>query len=530
MSQRYRVAACLWLLGSVSAALAQSPTAAERIGLKLGPDTTVYTEPLNSLGYPDYVRILDERNSSGVSRDENFWVLMWQALGNAEMSDRKFLEPVERRLGITIANERKLTDPVSLAGAKYDSDEGKRLSDQWSEAMSRPWTRDEFPWLANWVDHHAAELELIHQAALRPKAYSPLMGGSSDDEKGAVTLLVSVLLPHVQATRHAVRLLVTRAMLRLGEGDVEGSWTDMLDCYRIARHSERGLTLIETLVGYAIRAIAHQPMAHWITTSGVSAEELRARRAELEPLLVPTGLEDAMQTERLMYCDTVLWMATAERGRSTLFSGLSNSDPDEDDPLMAVRNSREMLFSLLMIGSDINVTLQYGNRTYDRLTAALKKETHLERWAAMQEFEKDLSRETAALREPAGIAREYLFSSREKFQTITGRMLTGMLLPAVTATERAHARTIAYARSLGMAFEVQIQYLESGNLPLSEDELNADPVTFLDPFSDKPLRLTMNEKGLTIYSVGFNHVDDGGLTHNEGKDTDDVITRLPLSP
>lgn len=32
-----------------------------------------------------------------------------------------------------------------------------------------------------------------------------------------------------------------------------------------------------------------------------------------------------------------------------------------------------------------------------------------------------------------------------------------------------------------------------------------------DPWSDKPLRMRKTEEGLTIYSVGANGVDDGGL-------------------
>lgn len=81
------------------------PLRASAIGLQLGPDTTVITAPLNASGYPDYAAALDAELSAQVSRDENFWVPMWQAIGNGERSSDEFLSELERKLGISIPRE-----------------------------------------------------------------------------------------------------------------------------------------------------------------------------------------------------------------------------------------------------------------------------------------------------------------------------------------------------------------------------------------------------------------------------------------
>jgi hypothetical protein len=63
---------------------------------------------------------------------------------------------------------------------------------------------------------------------------------------------------------------------------------------------------------------------------------------------------------------------------------------------------------------------------------------------------------------------------------------------------------------------------ENGRLPKSWDELLEKgylKIIPMDPYSDKPLVYKKTDKGFTLYSVGLNFVDDGGIrgTDNNGK-------------
>src|SRR5690606_1861328 len=122
--------------------------------LEPGPETTVVTEPLTESGCPDYVEALNRVASDGVSRDENFWVLMWPAIGNVERSPDDYLRQVEERLQIGIPREPRQIGPVAYwkSRKEFTPEEIDELLAAWSTAWSRQWTRKEFPELAEWLD------------------------------------------------------------------------------------------------------------------------------------------------------------------------------------------------------------------------------------------------------------------------------------------------------------------------------------------------------------------------------------------
>lgn len=512
--------------GAAGAGPIRSPAS---LGLQFGPDTTVISAPLDPYGYPDYVAAINERLSAGVTPEENFWVLMWPAIGNVERSGESYVSTVERMLGVTIPREPRVQDPLQMAGLQYNTAAGDRLLKEWEAAWSRPWTRKEFPVIAHWVDAHREVLEEVHTACLRSKAYAPAVSAASDSPS-----MILVLLPHVQATRSVARLLASRAMLRLGEGDVEGSWQDLLDMHRLAGHVEQGWTLIEALVGYAIRAVAVQPTVYWVAWSELDAESLAQRWTVLEPLLAPPDLSRALDAERFMYLDTVLGLMGGRASpRETIHllepTSSSGEDAETSAAMNQLRKVQQLLFQLLLLGGDVNETLRYGNRFYDDMAAALRPSTHSEREALLQVIEGRVREDARLTRDPGALVTTYLFGPHEELRTMPARTLTGLLLPAVTQVERAHTRAQTYAPLLRAAFLTEAFLRQSGVLPHSVSDLSAAGTTSLiDPFTGEPLRLKIDDRGLVIYSVGINGKDDGGRTNGEGEGCDDLRVLLPL--
>ncbi|MFV0442975.1 MAG: hypothetical protein ACK5Q5_05350, partial [Planctomycetaceae bacterium] len=400
-----------------------------------------------------------------------------------------------------------------------------------SEAMSRPWSRREFPAIARWVDAHAEVLDEVHAACLRPKTYAPLIAG---EDRPAV---VQILLPHVQQLRAAARLLSARAMLRLSDGDIEGSWQDLTDLQRLARHSEQGFTLIEALVGYAIRSIALQPTAHWIARCGLSPEELTARRTVLNELTRTSSLARSMDCERYMYLDTVISLmsgaATPGATMGLLESTSPNDGLDEETSatLQQLRNARDAVFQLLLLGSDVNETLRYGNGIYDDLVTAMQPESHAERRARLREIDKVVAQNATYVQDTGALVKAYLFSSRQQLRELPAKALTGLLMPAVTAVETAQTKAETNRALLDAAMAVQIHFNRTGEIPLSISELKSlDGSPLLDPFNGEPLRMEADARGLILYGVGINGRDDGGQTYREGEDHDDLRIILPLAP
>ncbi|MCA8990966.1 MAG: hypothetical protein KDA88_03260 [Planctomycetaceae bacterium] len=78
---------------------AQSPP------LEISRETTFITEPIGSNGMPDYLGAVRQRMSAGATHENNFWVLVWPAMGNAEHSYPEYIADVERQLGVTIPEQ-----------------------------------------------------------------------------------------------------------------------------------------------------------------------------------------------------------------------------------------------------------------------------------------------------------------------------------------------------------------------------------------------------------------------------------------
>jgi hypothetical protein len=519
----------LVLLGLLATPLsaADKATPADELGLQLGPDTTVVSGPLDAEGYPDYVAALNERLSAGVGRDENFWVLMWPAIGNAERSGEAFIAGVEQKLGVKISREPQIRDPYF--GLNGNTAEFERIDKQYTQAMQRPWTHDEFPEIARSIDANEDFLRQVDAACRRPKTYAPMI--ASSDARPA---MIQILLPHVQAMRSVARLLAARSMLNLGEGNVDAAWQDIITLHRLARHTQRGSTLIECLVGFAIRSIALQPTGHWIAQSGLAPADLDKRWAELAPLARAESLTRSMDSERLMYVDTVIALMS-HRTRSRDMVGLLEpaaliASPDStQESYDSLRSAREMAFQLMFLGSDVNETLRYGNQMYDELVAALEPATHAERAVRLRLIEEKVKKNVAATRDGGALVRAYLFSSREELRQMPGKVLTSLLVPAIASVETAQTRTQAYEPLLHAAFLVQRHLAGDGELPLSLAEVpGADAAGLADPFAEGSVQMLIDGRGLVLYSVGPNGVDNGGKRQDEGDGCDDLRVILPV--
>jgi hypothetical protein len=71
--------------------------------------------------------------------------------------------------------------------------------------------------------------------------------------------------------------------------------------------------------------------------------------------------------------------------------------------------------------------------------------------------------------------------------------------------------------------------IKHGRLPTSLDELvpeflNAVPD---DPFDGRPLRFISDERGCTVYSIGVDGIDDGGVEDSDRRESDIAFT-LPV--
>ncbi len=453
--------------------------------LEVGPDTTVVDGPLRPDGTVDFEAALNARISVGITPANNAAVPLERAFGLADL-------PVELRsrychnLGITeppaegkyVVSERifaqQQTGSPTPAGARYQA-----LLDEMGQAQERPWTRTEFPRVAAWIDLNLEPLKLVEQASLRPKFYAPLVSSGG---------LIEAPYHLAQNLRTAARLLVTRAMLRIAEGDLEGAANDLLTCQRLAGLLGSNSTLIGNLVAMAVDAIATQGEQVWLAQA-LTVEQIQRLDGEVKKLANLTEVAVTFdRNERLTTLDAMqsLWRGTESLGELD----------------RVVRVSR----------IDINVALRRCNAYYDSLVKVMRLDgvrNRAESLMKLHEEQKRLAKE--AVSGPRLIA-NYLWDSRNAVSDSVSIVMVQLLTPAVTQAQTAEDRARMRRELLHVGVALARHHATRGAYPeklemLKPEFLKQIP---LDAFIDLPLHYQVRPDGYLLYSVGPNRKDDGG--------------------
>ena len=136
---------------------------------------------------------------------------------------------------------------------------------------------------------------------------------------GGEEMAIGILMPGVQQYRDAARILVARAMLRIGEGKVNEAWEDLLTCHRLARLAGQGVFLIDALVAVAIDTMAFVGDQALLQSGHPSAAQVVKMRDSLANLPPMSKMVDKIDyAERFVFLDIV--SLAARNGLSSITS------------------------------------------------------------------------------------------------------------------------------------------------------------------------------------------------------------------
>ena len=283
----------------------QSPKPAEQ-GPKRMPlitvskKTTALVSPLDAEGYVDYLAALNQRVSQGVTPQNNAGVLLVRAWGAKEFEPRQRLQYFHL-LGIEpLPNGGPfLTEFPAFVMKKLGRPATKTELADFDRALHEAWSARRMPLISEWLKANAGPLDLVVAATRRSQCYLPLV-----EPPGAG--LQGMPLPGHDGSRKAARLMVARAMLRLGEGKIEEAEQDLLACHRLGRLYGRTPFAIPALVAVAIDSIAFQGDAELLACGNLSAERALAYQDALRKLPALPAMVDVIdRDERFVFLDTV---------------------------------------------------------------------------------------------------------------------------------------------------------------------------------------------------------------------------------
>jgi hypothetical protein len=491
----------------------------------IGPETTYITAPVDKNGYVDYPTALNERLGKGVTPDTNANVLLWQALGphpeGGTMPPDYF-----RWLGAPSPPE---DGEYFIPWNKYVRDNFKdpprylfgwlRGPSEWklywenhvSKFRSSPWRLEEEPQVAAWLRQNEKPLAVAIEGSKRLEYYNPLVSKKSDP---ASARLIGSLLPNVQECRGIALALACRAMARTAYGEMDGAWTDLMACQRLGRLIGRSGTMIESLVGIAIAAIANDAQIVLIGHGVHTRERLRKWLAEVRALPQFPSMADKFDlAERCMTLDS-LTSVIASRGQANFPpGGIGGTLPSD---------LSDRLFSPSI---DWDPALRMINETYDRLAAAARMPDRRARSdvfdGIMDEFEQ---RKIAG----EGLAGQ-LTASRGDRGLAIGNIIMGLMMPAFDKLLNAKDRAEQIHRNLIVALALAAYRADTGRFPARLEDVAPKYLAAVpgDLFTGKPLIYRPAEDGYLFYSVGVNGLDEGGQSYGDEPRGDDLAVRMP---
>jgi hypothetical protein len=519
----------------------EQPSKSPRVVVTISKDTTYITGPLRRDGYVDYVAALNERCAQGVTSENNAAVLFWMPMGPAEIPkahrDRFF-----KMLGIPPLPEQGdyfvpfhgYVQRLRHAGKLVPAPPGKEvvegleefersmqareiLQRQYEQAPEHPWSKKQFPAVADWLATNEKPLVLVIEGVARPRYYNPT---TSED----LTSLGG-FFPALQQSREFARALVALAMLRVDEGKVDDAWRDLLASHRLARLLGQRSYLVDALAAIALDGIACSGDRALLQHARLTASQSQRMRDDLEklPSAVCTMAHTLEIGERFFLLDGL--STGARKGPSSLADLL-------EGPLSSTDTAKQLRDLAGRVTLDWDEIFRTCNSWYDRVVAACRKPTRAQRKEAIDKINEDVRRLAQGAKDVESLARSTSATSQEAVSRRVSQMLLVEFLPAILPATDADDRATMQFEMVKLAFSLAAYRADHASHPASLGDLVPKYVAQVpkDIFVAGDLHYRLEDGGYVLYSVGPNGKDDGTkgiVDRKDGNETwDDVVVRI----
>jgi hypothetical protein len=358
--------------------------------------------------------------------------------------------------------------------------------------MHGPWTAERAPATAKWLEASGPRLDRVVEASRRPRLYLPLIRENEGDT------VVAVLLPHLNEMRQLVNALKARAMLALGNEDMEGFRRDVTAVLRLSRLTSGGPTLVERLVAIGCEVVALDAIESAAAGGWLSAADVEKLLAEIRgpAAMASSPIYEAFELgERTFILEFLQIAAVHGVGEaSKIFDAIGGGRG-------AKGNGNAAALPPVDSGNkDWDAAMRKANAWYDRYVEAGRQPTYPERSRASERIMAD-----------AQALREKMQGWRGVFAPIEDRMLV-VVLPSVSRAYLSEARMHTERVLAETTLALTLFRGKVGEYPASLNELV--PAYFktvpVDALTGKPLVYRVEGRGYELRSLGANGQQDDG--------------------
>ena len=338
--------------------------------------------------------------------------------------------------------------------------------------------------LQKWVQQNGKALAQLRMGVAKPFYWTKYQGSS----------VMRVEFPSLSKARILAHAMSARAKLNAAKGNFKDAFADLVMCYRFGTHFAGPKTLREQLVGIAIRAIALREAFRVLREENPPANLLRDFQQQLQTLSSKEQPIIDFTYDRFMAYDNIQRVFTDDgkggghfpksevEAMMRMATASGNLSPKE---LEELRRKLEKL--------ERRKTAKLADRIYEYFSRIARKTPWQWRNEDIQKVVEEMTNENPFLRiwMPAA-GRVVEMSFRAKLGT--DALVTTLALLRHKADKGHFPTTLVKLVLTG--------YIRK--LPM-------------DPYSDKPLFYRREKDNFTLYSLGADFDDDGGVPSKWGE-------------
>ncbi|MCL2709650.1 MAG: hypothetical protein FWE95_02120 [Planctomycetaceae bacterium] len=292
--------------------------------LVISEETTRFTGPLTDDGLIDFAKIVEERfYPPELATDENGYRVFYRLFGDAGYVERQRLvldsqefgydeQPGDREsyrfqtceiLGLDPTIPPTMTLPQDPYDIIRDFYKAKGMEMPWREVdLNRPWTLEEYPMLADWLNEIDVPMDAIADAIRKPVFFMPLLQKPESFLLGEPRDLFALREGNnTRALYGTIPIIfVARAAYRVGQGDIDGAIDDKLTIHRYARLLAQNSSPTNVAMATNMERIAVEIPVNANPEHPLTEAQIRRILDELDALPPRVSLHGMIEWHRLM--------------------------------------------------------------------------------------------------------------------------------------------------------------------------------------------------------------------------------------
>lgn len=213
---------------------------------------------------------------------------------------------------------------IDAINAMVPMPQDEEFGKAWNDAQMGKWpqgpTGDR---LSQWFEQNKAALDLARSAAQMPAYSMPLFGETNAS-------LYATLLPQLSDYRLIAKLLCAEAERKLNTGDGDGAVNDFANVQRMSAQFADGITLIEGMVGIAVRELSTNRIRKAAETGKFTPEQLARLNAEMQAVAERFATSEDLLVRERAVSESMVDDLMRQAGPLALFSDGALFDPTSD--------------------------------------------------------------------------------------------------------------------------------------------------------------------------------------------------------